>query len=432
MSSKRQSLRITRGGQKYWLSRRADRSSPHWHITWYDDRKRQTRRRSTGATELSKAEEALDNFIRDQEAPRDAQPQDILLADVLNQYNVSHAKKLPSADQAARAIILWLDYFDGATVADVTGDAVDQFIESLRAQDYSEGYISRVLSVGRSAINKAWKYGRLKFAPFIKDNQTAADKRDAEPRGRPLTIDECVLLFQKATTPHAWGFHIVSITTMARPDAVMDLTKFQANWEYGRVNLNPPGRKQTKKYRPIVPIARALSPWLKAAPGPVVHYHGNRISSIKTMWRNLRDEAGLDTAVNPYSWRHTLGRHLRWKRVPADQISIMLGHTPIDVKRTDLIYSPYDPDYCRDAIATIDDFCDVLATRIGKALVPANAPSILPPHMRKRVPAYQLRASGDFSVVEAFRDGEQELPSVQELGVVGAAGIEPATPTMST
>jgi len=34
-----------------------------------------------------------------------------------------------------------------------------------------------------------------------------------------------------------------------------------------------------------------------------------RISSIKTMWRNLRDHVGLDTAVNPYL-RRTIAKAL--------------------------------------------------------------------------------------------------------------------------
>lgn len=54
------------------------------------------------------------------------------------------------------------------------------------------------------------------------------------------------------------------------------------------------------------------------------------------MFRALVKEAKLDAEVRPYSTRHTMGRYLRAKRVPFEEISIVLGHVPVDVKRTDL------------------------------------------------------------------------------------------------
>ena len=58
-------------------------------------------------------------------------------------------------------------------------------------------------------------------------------------------------------------------------------------------------------------ITETLAPFIKAADGYVVQYHGEPVDEIKTAWRKLRKAAGLDNQVNPYSLRHTLGRHLR-------------------------------------------------------------------------------------------------------------------------
>lgn len=94
----------------------------------------------------------------------------------------------------------------------------------------------------------------------------------------------------------------------------------------------------------------------KVKPTHLIHYHGGPIGSMKTAWRGLREEAGFmvpnpawtpvapetvpqmipDLRVNSYSIRHTMGRELRKRRVPAVEISLMLGHLPREEASTSL------------------------------------------------------------------------------------------------
>src|SRR5262249_33503645 len=111
------------------------------------------------------------------------------------------------------------------------------------------------------------------------------------------------------------------------------------------LDLNPPGRTQNKKFRPMVPVTPTLLPWLRREVGPsgrYVSYRSKGLRSILHMWRLTRADAGLDKGVTPYSIRHGLAREMRKRRVPTEQISLFLGHLPDGSAATTSIYAcPY-------------------------------------------------------------------------------------------
>ena len=180
--------------------------------------------------------------------------------------------------------------------------------------------------------------------------------------------------------------------TLCRPDAALDLrVKDQLDFKHRLIVLNPPGRKQTKKQRPTVPMPDFLESELKDTKRKyVIEYHGRPVIKVKTAWRHLRAAAGLDAKVNPYSIRHTMSRELRHRGVPGDQIGIMLGHRPENASRTDLVYAPYAPEYCREAVRAIEAvYVDVMAevARQSRANTPVNCVGI------KKVRTAKKRAS---------------------------------------
>lgn len=340
-----------------------------WCRTWYDAETEQMRRVSLGERDFSTAHKALVRWFLENHCERDAKPADVLIETALLTYYNGHAQHLPSAQQARIACDLWRQHFTGEAITALTIPRQERFVDWLRARKLSAGYISRTLSVGRAAINRLNRRGELASAPFIIDVQTQDDRMAVEPKGRPLAIEEMGQIFDAAKSDHIFMFCMVSVATLQRPNAVLDVTQFQVDHDHDVIDFNPPGRRQTKKVRAVVRIPAALKPWLpQSGAGHLVHYHGRQIGSIKTAWRALRKTAGLDDRVNPYSIRHTMGRELRRRRVPADQISIMLGHRPVNVKRTDLVYSPFDPDYLTDAAAAIDEYFGELQKHTKRAL----------------------------------------------------------------
>jgi integrase len=392
----------------HWLSRR--RNSRHWCRTWFDAATRQTRRASLGTEDFREAQLRLAAWVTRDGQIRDQHPAKLPLATLFTRYWHNHAEKLPSADQARIALRYWTDFFRDAVVADVTPDRQDQFVDWLRLRGHSEGYISRILSVGRAAISRAHRRGELVAAPFIIDVETDEDRRSKEPKGRPLSVEEIARLLDQADTPHVFMFCLIACCTLARPAAILDLTVFQYDREAGILHLNPPGRRQTKKYRPTVPVARILAPWLEAAEAEYfVNYHGRPLKSIKTAFRRLRHVAGLDCKVNPYSFRHTVARELRRRGVPQEQRSAFLGHLPRGEARTSAIYAPDEPDFLKDAVEAIDGFMADVSRAATRPIVLSPTP---------------VRVS---CVPAALIGGRESLGNL-----VGAGGIEPPTPTMST
>ena len=100
---------------------------------------------------------------------------------------------------------------------------------------------------------------------------------------------------------------MMALIALARPEAILDLRTDQIDLEHWLIDLNPHGRKQTKKRRPVVSISRSLLPWPETvSDGPVVNYYGRPIRSIKTVFRAARRRAGLGVDVTPCALRHTM------------------------------------------------------------------------------------------------------------------------------
>ena len=153
---------------------------------------------------------------------------------------------------------------------------------------------------------------------------------------------------------------IILIGTACRPEAALELTGAQLDFEDGLIDLNPRGRAQTKKFRPVVKMPEALATVLRGAPdGPLVTFRGQPVRKINKAWRGMREAAGLDEEVNPYSIRHTVARWMRQNGVPAWEVAAQLGHKSRDYRTTEL-YAAFDPAYLENAVRAIDLLFDGL------------------------------------------------------------------------
>jgi integrase len=389
---------------KWFLDKRAN--SPNWCVGWFDPATRQTRRSSLGTADFQVAKVRLAEHVTKHEALNHADPAEVSLEVILIRYWDEYGKDIPSAEQARHALKKWSDHFAGASVAELTSQRQEMFIAALRAKGYQPSYISRILSVGRAALMRAWKRGELISVPFIAD--VTRDLEHEAERFRELDLDEVVrVLAAAAQVPHLLTFCMISLNTLARPDAVLDLGPVQVDLKRRLIKLNPGGRKQTKKYRPVVPISKTLLPWLEQCEGSrYVLYHGKPVASIKKSFAKAVAGAGLED-VSPYCLRHTMATELRARGVPEWEAMGMLGHK--SPARTTERYAKFRPDYLSEAARAIEAYFTDLRAASG-----ALSDSIFNP----------VRAS---SVLVP------KLGFPQSLGkVVGATGIEPVTPAMST
>ncbi len=295
----------------YWLAKRPGKEV--WNRVWYDKCSKSTRRISLGTADFEEAKQKLTDWFIQEYQPVEQDIGEILLCDVLRIYYEEHGQFTASHEAARLNLQIWLSFFKPeTTVEDATRPTeIDRFIRHLDNGNRPNAYINRILTSGKAAINRAWKQGMIKTAPHIKKLPVGA----TEPQGRPMSLEELRLFYHTCKSPHLKQFILWGLGTAARPQAVQDLHQSQIDVERGLIELNPPGRAQTKKYRPTVKLPSSLRPFIRD--GFQVQFRGKPIAEIKSSWRTQRANCGFDAKVNPYSLRHTMARHLRASGVAA-------------------------------------------------------------------------------------------------------------------
>lgn len=154
---------------------------------------------------------------------------------------------------------------------------------------------------------------------------------------------------------------VILLGTAARPSAALELTRRQCDLENGLIDLNPPGRLQTDKRRPVIPMCRVLRTWIEAADdGPLAHYLGRPIEYPYQTWRRVRRAARLPEEFTPGCLRHTVASMLRRQGVPPAQIAGFLGHSLPDFRTTER-YAKYDPRFMAETVEALDRFFDGIA-----------------------------------------------------------------------
>ena len=148
--------------------------------------------------------------------------------------------------------------------------------------------------MGRAALNRAYKRGEITVMPFV----LPVKVQYGAPQGRPLKLEEVATLLSEAPD-HLWLFMMILIGTACRPDAALSLSTEQLDFESRLIELNPSGRMQTKKIRPIVKMPEMIAAVLRHAPaGRLIQFKGRPVESVKTSWRNLRARCGFGQGRN--------------------------------------------------------------------------------------------------------------------------------------
>ena len=197
-------------------------------------------------------------------------------------------------------------------------------------------------------------------------------------------------------TEHLRLFLVLLLGTAARPEAVLELTRFQCDLDRGTINLNPPGRLQTKKRRPILPMADFLRPWIEAASaGPLVAYRGRPVRYLAHAFQNLRDAAGFDRDVTAYTIRHTVATELSRRGVPPVEIASFLGHRMPDFRTTGR-YVHVAPDHLAKARAALEDLANDIGRAATRPMVPTTmrASCVLVPKRTDCNPPVKPRKTG--------------------------------------
>lgn len=176
-----------------------------------------------------------------------------------------------------------------------------------------------------------------------------------ERKVRHLNVREFRLFFDAVKAPHARLYVQIGIATLARPSAILQLQWSQIDFERNLIDLNPVGRNQTRKNRPVVPINQSLRAALDEAFAArqtdyVIEVGVCSVLSIRKAFEGASQRSGVK--ATPYTLRHTGAVWAVERGINMAALAQLLGHD--DDRTTQKHYARFSQDYLRDVVDAID------------------------------------------------------------------------------
>jgi len=297
-------------------------------------------------------------------------------------YSVGHLRTLFDDERRAGRL------GDKVTVRDLTPQLQARFREWRTASGAGGHTVSRDLAALRGALTWAWKHQRIpKPPPFIAD--VPAHTR-AQPRDRVLSMQEVAAIIDacagRPDREHLIRFIIIELGTAGRPQAVLELEHTNIDLERNLIDPNQPGRTYARKRRAIVPMAKAVRPWVIGIEGKLIKYRvpvagdergpgsvffERETKSIKTSWNAACKDAGVEGAT-PKTLRHTMLTWLAERGVPYEQRQVLAGHSARGT--TARHYEHLSPSYLKTAIEEVDAYFAELRKLTPAIAGPAACP----------------------------------------------------------
>ncbi len=397
-------------------------SSSRLYIWWYDRDSGRLQRKSTGESDVRLAQDVLDKHYLAVHQPTPTEQDSYSVAECMTDYWVEHGSLQASQESIRARLKLMTRFMDVEAAAgrlrnpflpadvdnrfltrfrdwaladpivarrkDVHGDWIDGQKRPRKASTVEESVIQL-----KAALRHAYKARRIRNLPPL-DHRTR-DQVTPE-RSYRLSIDGLAELVDYSLTGAGkYGGHadrlvplrrylIGAICTLGRPDAILDMSveATRMQWVPGerRFNLNPAGRIQTKKVRPIVPVVDLLDAWLRVTDEwfvckEVMAYDAERhedvvrqfrVGTVRSGWDGAKAHLGIPAGWGPKLIRHSMSSLLANRRVDLVELEIALGHRVM--KRTTSRYAHLDPDYLRSIAEGIEDIAVELMRKVGNNL----------------------------------------------------------------
>jgi integrase len=351
----------------FWLGQRS--GSPAWYRCFYEEATRRTKRVSLGTEDFETAKKKLDAWYLDQrmKTAQDLAADEVTLGEIFKDYLEEHAVKLRSYQSSVILLRYWEEFWGQDTTLNALRSVVrqEEFRAALFAKGLAVNSVNRCLEAGKSAINRAYKRHVIIMKPHIELLPYERNK----PKGRPLSVAEIGKLYAQCAD-HMRLFMILMLGTGARNEAICHLTWEQIDFEQGLIYLNPEGRKQTSKRRPVVklvPFVREQLLTFNEREGRVLTFRGKSFNTAHQGIEKAVGRAELTGNVTPYSFRHTVARWLRKEGVSPWEVGAQLGHKMPGYNITE-IYASASPDYLDKSTAALD--------KLLLAAIPLDAPPI--------------------------------------------------------
>lgn len=321
----------------YKLYPRADRAN--LDIVWYDRTTRRERSISAGTSSVEEAIKALDRKYLGQEAcPTCGRPYErkgSLVTDAIADYLTVMADK-PSFESANYRLKHMLDFVEKTNPTLLCANFTEKTADQFRAWMAKRTYTTPAGRVKTQSLSSA-EGCILQTAAAINATGEKAQFRSMSLRSVSNTpqhrasVAEMAAMFNYALATkgrlNLLRYLRAAVATMARPDAIMDISTERRQWVSAAkvLNLNPEGRRQTKKHRPTIPVAKQFAAHLDATQGFYIP-----VASIRSEWGRMAKELGLpgDGEAGWKLIRRSMATLLRNRlgEQYMPQIERMLGH----------------------------------------------------------------------------------------------------------
>lgn len=358
---------------KFRLDRRADRDQ--LVITWYNSVKRRERGVSAGTGDVGQARKVLDRLYLESQGesicPTCCQPttggESPLIITAIADY-LTLKEEVPGIKGIRARLDHVYSYLEESDLLALRCQQVDEaWVERFRKWMQARPIVSPKGLVRERALSTT-ENSVLQLAAVINAmDQRGARFKPAQPKDVNNTptyrADTAMLgaMFAYALEPRKkrdslLSFLRLSVLTLGRPDAVLEasLDPKLGQWDArNRVfNLNPKGRRQTRKFRASVPVGAAGTAWLNSLPpGPII-----KANTIKTAWNRMAEAVGLpgEGEAGSKLIRRSMAELMRAKLLVEHwgEIEVFMGHDKFDA--TTGLYAPLRPDYLVHAKEAIE------------------------------------------------------------------------------
>lgn len=363
--------------------------SPFLAIFWYDTERRRTRSASTGTGDVAEGKVALDAHYLKHSEGQDICPtcgqrrnagSGYLVLQSIRDYLVHKQDGDPAIPHRLAHVTEFIaEEGDLTLICERVDEAwVERFRKWLaprpivsktgKERDRALSTVENSVIQLAAAIN--YSHGRGDTSRPAQFKPIPAKDVNRSPEHRS-DVAELAAMFRYASDPRypkkrgaLHRFLIGSVATLGRPDAVHDMSfkaeRRQWNSNARVFNLNPKGRRQTRKYRPIVPVAWQAALHFDSAPKG--YYVG--VGSVRSAWDSMAIDLGLplEGESGMKLVRRSMAKLLRDRLPKADwpEVEMFLGHARFDAVSD--IYAPFDPDYLAAARAEIERIIDEIET----------------------------------------------------------------------
>jgi hypothetical protein len=381
----------------YYLDQPWPERGGSWYACSYDPGTGAVRRRSLRTSDFEQAKTRLIALAAAAPVAGDApSPKDVLSVRIFESYLDGHGATIRTTGAASRAVELATEWLlsikqEAAPVSFWTPSQQEAFGKWLaEKKGLAAGTIERTFTVIGSAFNDAAKVklrddpfgGKVEgsliaYAPEITMKRSTIARTlkiaPAKVGGYVPTMEDMAKFIDADKSEHLRRWTILALTTWARPEAISDFEPWrQYNPVTGVLDMNPPGRPQTNKFRPRILAPVALTDWLDEwsnidpaawekktgtrteSPLPLLMFKRERVAIVKKGIKRLATEIGLPefTQYSPRRFMATTIRRL-CPLVAREKRSHWLGHSVAGSRTTDH-YEGFDPEILEDVALGTD------------------------------------------------------------------------------